>query len=299
MTQLSSIPILCFGEALWDHLPSGKRAGGAPMNVALHLKKLGQQVSFASRVGRDVLGAELISFLRASGMDLALIQQDEKLHTGEVKVKLDKYDSPRYDILENVAWDNIQLTDALVSAFAHAQVIVYGTLASRANTTKNSLLKLLDTPALKVADANLRMPYIDREVVDALLSRADIIKLNEEELHLLSKWINISGTEEVCIREIAKRYDSGGFILTKGKDGAVFFDKDTFISRPGYKVDIVDAVGAGDAFLSGFLVKLLQEKDPFQALSYGNALGAFVATKEGGTPEHDAQAINDLLKGRA
>ena len=110
---MSKANIICYGEVLWDMLPSGKKPGGAPMNVAFHVQQLGTPSRMISRIGNDDLGSELIQFLNEKGIDTQLVQQDEALPTSTVEVTLDAKGTPSYEIIENVAWDNIQLTQKI------------------------------------------------------------------------------------------------------------------------------------------------------------------------------------------
>ena len=165
--------ILCFGEILWDTFGSEKVAGGAPMNVARHLARQHTPVSFASRVGADESGGALVTFLKESGLFSDLIQTDDNLPTCEVTVKLDETGQATYTIPEPVSWDNIQLSNELNAAAINASAIIYGTLACREETTKNTLLKLLDeSTALKIFDVNLRPPHYTMGTINTFISGA-------------------------------------------------------------------------------------------------------------------------------
>src|SRR5690606_32293774 len=102
--------IICFGEVLWDMIPEGAQPGGAPMNVAIHLKKLGFNPMLVSRVGTDAEGEELRIFLKNAKLDLMHVQKDTELATSKVLVYLDEQKNATYEICAPVAWDNIQYT---------------------------------------------------------------------------------------------------------------------------------------------------------------------------------------------
>jgi hypothetical protein len=153
--------VLCFGEVLWDAFGDEKKAGGAPMNVARHLVQQHVDVAFASRVGTDASGDELVDFLNKNGLySSSLIQRDNNLPTCEVTVKLDEQNQATYTIPEPVSWDNIQLDNNLIDGAKRSSTIVFGSLACRDKVTHDTLLNLLDeTDALKIFDVNLYAGY--------------------------------------------------------------------------------------------------------------------------------------------
>lgn len=288
--------ILCFGEVLWDRLPSGAKPGGAPMNVALHLNAIGLNAAIASSVGNDEAGKELITFLQDSGMKTNLIQTDPKLPTSEVLVHLDANNNATYEICEPVAWDNIQLSDELAEKAKHSGLIIYGSLASRNGTTRKTLLKLLDNDAVKLIDVNLRKPYDKQDVLELLLAKTDIVKLNDDELVVFSGWHGIHGkNEQELVEWFVKQYNVEMLCVTKGEKGALMYYKNQFYEHPGFKVNAVDTVGAGDAFLAGLVASFLQKKTPTEAIAFACATGAFVASKAGATPKYDMNEINTIL----
>jgi fructokinase len=83
--------------------------------------------------------------------------------------------------------------------------------------------------------------------------------------------------------------------VTKGENGAILYCNGEFYEHPGFKVNAVDTVGAGDAFLAGLIASLLNKKEPADALAFACATGAFVASKAGATPEYDMTEINTIL----
>jgi len=174
--------IVCFGEVLWDFLPSGKVAGGAPMNVACHATQLGISTQMVSKIGRDELGEILIEFLNKKGVDTKLVQIDDTFSTGTVNVSLDANDSPVYEIVTPVAWDYINVDLLNKSAVKNADAFVFGSLSARNETSRNTLLELLDLARLKVFDVNLRSPFYNETLIMQLLNLADIVKMNDEEL---------------------------------------------------------------------------------------------------------------------
>ncbi|WP_303922269.1 carbohydrate kinase [Draconibacterium sediminis] len=294
--EIKNNEILCFGEVLWDRLPSGAKAGGAPMNVALHLSAIGLDATIASSVGDDEPGAELKKFLEDSGMSTAYIQTDNSLPTSEVLVHLDENNNATYEICEPVAWDNIQLNDSLINKAKQAGLLIYGSLASRNPLTRETLMNLLDYDGVKLIDVNFRKPYDSQEVVEMLLEKSDIVKLNDDELNVFASWHKLSGTDEHSLIEwFVKHYNIKMLCVTKGEKGALLFCNGKFFEHPGFKVNAVDTVGAGDAFLAGLIASLLNKKEPAEALAFACATGAFVASKAGATPKYDMGEIEKIL----
>ena len=113
MNNISHIPAICFGEILWDMLPDGPQPGGAPLNVAYHMNKLGMPTSILSKVGKDVQGDELIALLDSWGIDKQFLQFDDNYKTGEVIAKMNNGNEVSYDILFPVAWDYIEKNSGL------------------------------------------------------------------------------------------------------------------------------------------------------------------------------------------
>ncbi|MDO8930451.1 MAG: PfkB family carbohydrate kinase, partial [Bacteroidota bacterium] len=236
--KIKNNQILCIGEILWDNLPSGAKPGGAPMNVALHLNRIGQKVSISSKVGNDDQGKKLLVFLEDSGLKTDLIQTDETLPTSEVLVHLDENNNATYEICEPVAWDNLVLTDSLNSQAKTSGLIIYGTLASRNPETRNTILHLLENDVVKLIDVNLRQPYDTREIVEQLILKSDIVKLNDEELGVFGQWYNKhKHDEKSLVKWFAEEYNSKMVCVTKGDKGALLYSDGEFYEHPGFKVD--------------------------------------------------------------
>ena len=284
--------VVCFGEILWDVLPTGAIAGGAPMNVAIRLQSLGVSSQIISRKGNDSLGEELIAILAKKGVSTALIQTDPNLKTGEVLVYLDEKGHASYEIVYPVAWDKIAIEDFAIEAVRQSDAFVFGSLATRDETSKESLFTYLKHAKYKVFDVNIRPPFYDIDDLAALMIHADLLKLNDDELfevcpalgsghHTLEGNIqflsNYTGVENICV--------------TLGVKGAVFYTQEKFYYSPGFAVEVVDTIGAGDSFLAGLLSVFLNENNPQEAVTFGCAIGALVAGKQGANPELSQREI--------
>lgn len=290
--------IICFGEVLWDMLPTGKVAGGAPMNVAYHAQQLGAQSSMISSVGRDILGDALLDFLKTKKIGTALLQRSETLPTSVVKVYLDDTGSASYEIVEGVAWDDIQITEPMKAAVEQADVLVFGSLVTRGEASKSALEQLLQRAKLRVFDVNLREPFFSSASIARLLEQADVVKTNDDELELLAGWFDQSSDMPSITQHLLNRFDLQKVIVTRGSKGAACRDQAGWHEHPGYPVTVKDTVGSGDSFLAGFLTRMLFGESTLDCLDFGCAVGALVATHSGGTPQISPEVVKAFQKER-
>ena len=281
----SSAEVLCIGELLWDALPAGLFLGGAPFNVACHLRAAGVSAAMVTRVGADQLGDEARRRVARYGVGTDLLQVDSSLPTGFVRVTVADDGSAEYDIVEPSAWDNIAATEALLGRAAKAQAIVFGSLAQRTPVTRDTIRRVLETSALKVLDVNLRPPYDDRDIIRRSLERADVVKLNEDEMRRLASWFELRGTLRKTVAALADRFDCRTVCVTRGGNGAALWNGGRWTEHPGFEVEVRDTVGAGDAFLAVLLAGLLKSTDDDALLQHANLIGAYVATQHGAVPE--------------
>ena len=276
--------ILCVGELLWDALPAGLFLGGAPFNVACHLRAAGAAVTMVTRVGNDQLGDEARRRVARFGVSTDLVQVDTSLPTGFVRVTVADDGNAAYDILEPAAWDNLETTRTLLDRAEDAQAIVFGTLAQRSAVTRDTLRRMLDTRALKVLDVNLRPPYDDPEIIRDSLRRADVVKLNEEEMRRLASWLDLRGDLPRIAAALAATFRCYTVCVTRGPHGAALLHEGRWSEHPGFEVDVRDTVGSGDAFLAVLLAGLLKGTDDEALLHHANLIGAYVATQHGAVP---------------
>lgn len=290
-----SAEILSVGEVLWDVFPDGKFLGGAPFNVACHLHALGRRVAFASRVGRDELGTEIVSECRRRGMNHDLIQLDETLPTGRVDVTFPEPQSPRFVFLTPCAWDAIAATPDLQARARSAGAIIMGSLAQRDARSRATIRGLFGTARFRVLDVNLRPPFDDRRVIEDSLAGAGLVKLNDEELARLRTWFDLPRGDSEAAAALASRFGCETVCVTRGGHGAALWRDGEWIEHPGYSVKVADPVGAGDAFLAALLSRLLEGGPDPEALRFANAAGAFVASRRGATPPLDIPAIEAMM----
>lgn len=285
--------ITCFGEILWDVLPTSKQPGGAPMNVAADLRNFGLNAQLISRVGSDELGQELLDFLTKKGIPTNLVQTGQSHLTGVAKANISDSNEVTYKLVQPVAWDYIRPEPGLTDVVKQSDLFVYGSLAARSPQTHETLLMLLNVAPRTVFDVNLRPPHYTRQTVEDLLHRANIAKLNEHELIELSGWYGHEPELERAMQQLRNRYQLETLCVTRGPDGAALLNEWGFFQQAGFAVEVADTIGSGDAFLAGFLYKTLQNEPPKETLEFACATGAFVATKSGATPDFTAQTIHN------
>jgi len=288
--------IVCFGEMLWDVLPTGKQPGGAPMNVAVHLKNLGHDPKMISRVGNDDLGHELVAFVAEKGLDTTYIQTGRTHLTGIVKANVSDKNEVTYKIVQPVAWDYIQYSDEIGEAVAQADMFVYGSLAARSATSVATLDQLLVKAKTKVFDVNLRAPFYDQEIVEPLMRQADVVKMNANELELISSWYHSEPDERKSMLFMVETFGLKTLCVTKGEEGAVLFMDGEFYQSAGFEVEVQDTIGSGDSFLAALLTSLSEGKAPADCVRFACGMGSLVATYRGATPEVTAEDVYSFLQ---
>ncbi|MCP9767256.1 carbohydrate kinase [Lacihabitans sp. LS3-19] len=287
--------IICFGEMLWDMLPTGKMPGGAPMNVAIHLKNFGYITSIISRVGTDDLGNELMDFVKEKGLNTNFIQHGQTHLTGVVKVNMDDKNNVSYKIVKPVAWDYILLENDALEAVKKSDCFVFGSLSARSEQTFDTLKKLLSIAKFKVLDINLRTPYYDKETIEFLLNNTDLLKLNHLEIDEISQWFFKPGTVEENLRLLSEIFKIKTICVTLGEEGALLLHENKIYRSAGYEVDVVDTIGSGDSFLASFISNILKNTPVDIALNEACAMGALVATYHGASPKISKQEIQNLM----
>ncbi|WP_161888403.1 carbohydrate kinase family protein [Pontibacter russatus] len=287
--------IVCFGEMLWDMLPDGKLPGGAPMNVAIHLQYQGLRPTVVSRVGCDDLGDKLLAYLKQKGVDSQWVQVDETQETGVVLVNVSNRSEVSYEIVQPVAWDYIQPQEGLEQVVAQSDYFIYGSLAARNVTTRDTLLALLKVAKGKVFDVNLRPPHYSLEVLEPLLQQADMVKMNHHELMEIAGWHQPYTDEQTAMAFLRSHYAVQTIIVTRGENGAAVLCDTGYFEQAGFRVEVEDTIGSGDAFLATFLVNYITGKSYPEALRMACAMGALVATQKGATPIISPEAVRQLM----
>ncbi len=288
-----SATIIGLGEVLWDLFPTGKVLGGAPFNFTFHCHQLGQDAVVVSRVGRDALGAEVRAALRDMGLRDDFVQDDLDHPTGTVGVAVDERGQPTFTIHEG-AWDHLAWDDRLAALAGQAQVVCFGSLIQRHPTARATVRRVFQSAgnAILVFDVNLRQHYHGRDVLEESLTEARWAKLNDAELVVLRDLFGLAGGGESAVTaELRRRFDLELVALTRGEKGCLVQTADEEVVVPGLRVEVVDTVGAGDAFTAGLVTAVLEGRDVAAAARFANRLAARVAAARGGTPRIDRAEI--------
>ena len=282
--------VVGMGEALWDVLPDGKKIGGAPANFAFHAGQAGMDSRVVSAVGTDALGEEALATLEGKGLNIEAVARVD-FPTGVVNVSLGEQGIPQYDICEGVAWDNIPFTPALANLASQAQAVCWGSLAQRNEVSRKTIFSFLDAmpsdeARLKVFDINLRQQFYTLEIIEASCRRANVLKINDEELVLVSEMLRLgAGSPEVLCRSLMERYGLSILVLTCGANGSYVFTPVETSYRVTPKVQVADTVGAGDSFTATLVGELLRKTPVGVAHEHAVEVAAYVCTQQGAMAE--------------
>lgn len=279
--------VIGLGELLWDVLPSGPRMGGAPANFACHAAALGASGAIISSVGRDHLGGQLLETLTSLGIATGGISQDDRAPTGTVEVQLGADGQACYTIHEGVAWDRIGLHGPALQMMAEASAVCFGTLGQRSAPSRASIRELLQatrSEALRVFDANLRQQYYSRELLHESLELANVMKLSDSELPIISELLDLRGTQRDQLAALLDRYHLRMVVYTRGAQGSVLWDGQHWCEHPGLPAEVKDTIGAGDSFTAATALGLLQGWPLEMISATANEVAAHVCSCDGAIP---------------
>ncbi len=242
--------ITSIGEILFDVYPDGKQLGGAPFNFIYHIFKLTGQGKFISRVGNDDLGNEIIDFLKTNNISSEFIQLDEQHKTGVAKPALNESKIPDWTIELNRAYDFIELNDKVENLISkNSDCLCFGTLAQREEKSRSTIQSLFNEKIKYFCDLNIRQKFYSKDVIEKSLNTADVLKLNMDEIKLVNGILLEDEFElKNTAQKLIQKYKIDMLCVTNGENGSYLFTKD---EENHYKVkvdDIVDTVGAGDAY---------------------------------------------------
>ena len=291
--------LISIGEILWDVIGGREHLGGALLNFSVHAARLGHDVSLVSAVGADPRGDRALEAMLALGLSTDQIQRSDEWPTGIVTVTVADDGQPAFEIHRPAAYDSMKL-DKIPPEHLTAwnpDWICYGTLLSMYPGGRRVLFETMDTlPGARCFyDVNLRPKSFTSELVLELLGKANVVKLNQDEVSSLEAMFQRSSStlEEFC-RDQAARFGWEAVCVTRGESGCAILTRDEYVEVPGYRVQVADTVGAGDAFSAAFLHGLNAGWPAAQIGDLANRLGALIASRTGGTAPWSLEEIQAL-----
>ncbi len=281
--------VVVLGEILVDLFESYQRIGGAPFNFAFHLKQLSSPVRFITRIGRDRWGDEIVDLLSRHQFDLDDVQIDDHHPTGTVRVVLDDQGVPEFDILDDVAYDYIDLEEIKPIHDSDTRMIYFGTLAQRSDRAYEQFERLLSRKgqnAKTFCDINLRPPHVRQDAILGALRHADVLKLNSDELYHIADLLNRPKGEALLVHDLMERFDIEMVVLTKGESGSTIYKGEEAFDAPLHNSGrVVDTVGAGDAFAAVIAEGYLRGLPLHELLAAANRFAASICSLPGAIPD--------------
>jgi fructokinase len=291
--------IVGLGELLWDVFPNRKELGGAPANFAYMISLLGDEGVVASRVGRDRLGNAAARRLAKLGLSQEWLQLDRNSPTGTVKVEVFEDGQPKFQIAENVAWDNCEWTSQWQALAGRTSAVCFGSLAQRSERSRKTIrlfLQNLPPNAVKVFDVNLRQSFFSADILRESAKSADIMKVNEDELSRVSTLLGYkSNTKEAAASWLLNTCGLKLVCVTEGPSGSSLVAADGVHRHPGFPTKVADTVGAGDAFTAALIHHYLRGATLDEMNEAANRMGSWVASQVGATPKPDVKFLKSVL----
>lgn len=270
---------ISFGESVIDIYPDRRVVAGSPLHLAAHLARAGWRCHILTRIGDDDDGRSIASTLETHGVEPDLVQVDRHLPTGTVTIEL-RGETHSFEIHGPAAWEKV----ALPAWLPDHDALCYGTLVGRSAVSATTLRNLLQASRarLKVLDLNLRPPDLSSEVVRTAAASATIIKAAADEFRVLADCMGTHmSPPAIFLAAPSLRW----FALTRGANGAELWhvSGDSWRSAAS-PVEVVDTVGAGDAFTSGLLDAVHRGLPGDRILEHAIAAATSVLTRRGGLP---------------
>jgi fructokinase len=282
--------VISIGEFLWDVFRDSEKLGGAAFNFSVHLSRLGHPVRFISAVGEDERGRRAREAARRVGLSDDLIQVTGEVPTGHVSVFVDAAGQPDFTIHRPAAYDAVKLGDGELDALARLdpEWLYFGTLHQFVPASREQTRRLMEAlpRARRFYDINLRRNSYTPELVSELMTLAQVVKLNDEEVAKLESHFGTSlGSLEAFTRHWSEKLGWQAVAVTRGAHGCAIRLGHEYVEVPGYTVRVADTVGSGDAFAAAFVHGLSEGWDARRTGDFANRLGALIASRPGAVPD--------------
>lgn len=282
--------VISLGEVLWDVFQDREFLGGAPLNFSANTQRLGNSVLLLTAVGDDERGARAVAQMSALGVPTEFVQIVTERPTGTAMVVTDHNGSAGYVFDRPAAFDCVSIDEPLLSRLQQfdPQWIYFGTLTQTLSGSLNALAEIIQRSpdAKRFYDMNLRTGHWNFALVEDLSRKANVLKLNNAEAELL--FHHLFGNKPFSLDQFCRYWSSTYGVqticITLGDAGCAVFIDGTLRSFPGYTVEVIDTVGAGDAFAAAFLHGLHLGWPVERIAPFANSLGALVASRAGATP---------------
>lgn len=287
--------ILSFGEIIWDVFPDKRVIGGAPLNFAAHASLCGAQSALVSAVGADESGEQALEVLASFGVGTQYVKRNSR-PTGQCLVTLDADAIPRYNVLCDVAYDHIDVTDgdiASINAEGY-DALYFGTLIQRSRESRNAVHRLVRDCRFGeiLCDVNLRPHCYDADSVTFCLEHATVLKVSIEEepiLRSLAHYTPAESTPDKIARALCRSYPNLGIVLvTLGKDGSYAYDAHSKrgYAQPAVGERVVSTVGAGDSFAAAWLTCYLAGRPIEACMKKAAEVSGFVVSHTEAVPRY-------------
>ena len=269
-----NVKIAGIGEVVYDILPDSRKIGGAPVDFLHQAQVKGADAFLVSAIGADDLGREVVNELNKLKINPVLAITPYP--TGRVLIYKDN-DKFCAHILENAAWDYIPFTTSAEHCIKQVDAIYYGTLALRKQYSCNTVLDLIDSAQnceYKFFDANFRQNYYNKNNIVELLKRANMLKLNADELKTIKSMFNFKGNpEDICLK-LKKDYNLKYVIYNDAAKESKIWGPDNIVTTmKNSRVQQAFAYGAGNAFAGAFLTSIMNGISQEEAHRIANEAG--------------------------
>jgi len=288
--------ITAIGEILWDVYPDEKRLGGAPLNFIYHVWKILGSANFISSVGNDENGKEILDFLNEEKFPTDFIYVDQNHPTGTVTVKLKEDKTPQFKISIECCYDYLVLNDNSKRLIEEGTDILYfGTLSQRGEVSRKTFKSLFEKNMKYFCDLNLRHDFFSKDMVEEALCASSVIKINIDELNKLKSIFGLNSEDVKAMEQLKSKYKIDLISVTLGENGALLFDGNDFDNYKTETKNIIDTLGAGDAFAAILCIGYLKNLGVKRINKLANEFAVQICEINGALPTDDSIYI-DYIK---